>query len=459
MMQIPIIVVADEGGRFISAIESQRGHVSVVRHVHDMGEMLGIAQSGIARAVLVVTQAHEMTQSLISSLHQMELSVCIVADTHAPPSLDNVTIVDSLADTQEIVEAIERSVKILLEETETPQADCPPEQVRDLTQAPGAQAQIREEAGSESLPGKLLTVWGPLGAPGTTMLATNLAAAYAEAGYKTCLVDADTYGASAGAVLGLTDDYSSLAQLCHQAERGPVQERHLKELVQTVRHKDSYFDIVTGINRADRWAEIRRTSLAKVYETLLQKYDLVIADTAFCLEEDEALSFDSIAPQRNEASLVSLQDSDGIVLVGLADVVGVPRLIKAYDQLIQTVQPENPQDISIVFNRVRSEAIGPSARLALDHSWQRFGPAHPIDLVISEDAGTADKARLSGKTILEVAPTSQLAKELHNLQAITRARLGLKPGPTPDENGGSSQNVVEKKRLSFRFPSRSRSSS
>lgn len=457
MMQIPIIVVADEGGRFISAIESQRGQVSVVRHVHDMGEMLGIAQSGIARAVLVVTQAHEMTQSLVSSLHQMELSVCIVADTHAPPSLDDVTIVDSLADTQEIVEAIERSVKILLEQT--PQADRPPEHVRDLTQAPGSQAQITEEAGSESLPGKLLTVWGPLGAPGTTMLATNLAAAYAEAGYKTCLVDADTYGASAGAVLGLTDDYSSLAQLCHHAERGAVTETHLNELVQTVRHKDSYFDIVTGINRADRWAEIRRTSLTKVYETLLQKYDLVVADTAFCLEEDEALSFDSIAPQRNEATIASLQRSDGIVLVGLADVVGVPRLIKAYDQLIQTIQPENPQDISIVFNRVRSEAVGPSARVALDHSWQRFGPTHPIDLVISEDAGTADKARLSGKTILEVAPASQLAMELLNLQEITRGSLGLKPGTKPDENGGSTQNVVEKKRLSFRFPSRSRSSS
>lgn len=291
------------------------------------------------------------------------------------------------------------------------------------------------------------------------MLATNLAAAYAEAGYKTCLVDADTYGASAGAVLGLTDDYSSLAQLCHHAERGPVTETHLNELVQTVRHKDSYFDIVTGINRADRWAEIRKTSLAKVYETLLQKYDLVVADTAFCIEEDETLSFDSIAPQRNEATIISLQHADGIVLVGQADVIGVPRLIKAYDQLTQILQTENAQDITIVFNRVRTEAIGPSARVALDHSWQRFGPAHPIDLVISEDAGTADKARLSGKTILETAPASQLAKELRELQEITRETLGLTPEPKPDENGGSKQNMIEKKRLFFRFPSRSRSSS
>lgn len=456
-MQIPIVVVADEGGRFISAIESQRGPVSVIRHVHDMGEMLGIAQSGIARAVLIVTQAHEITQSLVNSLHQLEVSVCIVADTRELLSLDKVTFIDSLADTQEIVELIEQSVTALLEQI--PEIGQSTEKQEGSYSTPIPQDQILKEADTESPSGKLLTVWGPLGSPGKTTLATHLAAGYAEAGYKTCLVDADTYGASAGAVLGLTDDYSSLAQLCHHAERGPLSEKHLDELVQTVRHKDSYLDIITGINRADRWAEIRKTGLSKVYDTLLRKYDVVVADTAFCLEEDEILSFDSIAPQRNEASIESLQRSDGIVLVGLADVVGVPRLIKAYDQLAQIIPLDTVQSLTLVFNRVRAEAIGPSARVALEHSWQRFGPAHPIDLLISEDAPHADKARLLGKTVLEIAPSSQLAQELGSLREITEKSLGLTPRSGLTKNKESSRSMIEKKRLSFRFLSRSRSGS
>lgn len=458
-MQIPIIVVADEGGRFISAIESQRGPVSVVRHVHDMGEMLGVAQSGIARAVLVVTQAHEMTQSLVSSLHQLELSVCVVADTHTPPTLSGVTTVDSLADTPTIIEAIEQSVMALV--TAGSLTDRVGGNQGHTTQVVSPSASEKMERVSKGeLPGKLLTVWGPLGSPGKTTLATNLAAAYAEAGYATCLVDADTYGASVSATLGLTDDYSSLAQLCHHADREPVVKAHLEELTQTIRHKDSYFDIITGINRPDRWAEIRKTSLSRVYETLKDEYDIVIADTAFCIEEDEALAFDAITPQRNDATVTSLQYADGIVIVGLADVVGVPRLIKAYDQLTQMIEVDDLPGTAIVFNRVRSEAVGPSAPVALKHSWQRFGPEHPIDLLISEDSTTADKARLLGKTILECSPTSQLAKDLLKLQHMTCSMLELNVQKVHAKGQETSSSMVEKKRLSFRFPrSRTRSSS
>lgn len=79
-MQIPIIVVGDTSGRYILGIESQRGDISVVRHVHDLGEMLGTAQSGIARAVLLVTQYEDLTQSMLAVLYELDVAVCAVIE-------------------------------------------------------------------------------------------------------------------------------------------------------------------------------------------------------------------------------------------------------------------------------------------------------------------------------------------------------------------------------------------
>lgn len=473
-MQIPIIVVGDSGGRFITAIESQRGPVSVVRHVDDLGEMLGVAQSGLARAVLVVTQREDLTHSLIDALHQLDIAVCVVADQGEVLSLTGVTVIDSLADTRQLVEAIERAVHnpaprhphsaVGNNSSLTAQPQQSVEQGSPKSDDTGKGA-AREELASQdadangtsdhaSQPersGSIVAVWGPLGAPGRTTCAVNLAGAHAESGYRVCLLDADTYGSSMSAVLGLTDDYSSLAQLCHHADRGEITAQILADLTHTVRHKNSYIDVITGINRPDRWAEIRSLALTSVLATLRENYDLIVIDTSFNLEEDETLSFDGAAPQRNDATLVSLREADHIVLVGLADVVGVPRLIKAFDQLTHSLQAKADFSPTIVLNRVRSEAVGSSPQLALEHSWQRFGPSKPISHYLPEDSPSSDKARFNGKTILETSPGSALAEGLTQLSRTVEAALSLKGPDNPGQDGSRLPAVVEKKRASKRF--------
>lgn len=472
-MQIPIIVVGDSGGRFITAIESQRGPVSVVRHVDDLGEMLGVAQSGLARAVLVVTQREDLTHSLINALHQLDIAVCVVADQGEDLSLTGVSTIDSLADTRQLVEAIEQAAHnpaprhphSALENNSSPttqpqqsveQGSTGSDYTRKGTdnEEPDSHADLNRTSDHTSQPerlGNIVAVWGPLGSPGRTTCAVNLAGAYAESGYQVCLLDADTYGSSVSAVLGLTDDYSSLAQLCHHADRGEITPQTLADLTHTVRHKSNYFDVITGINRPDRWAEIRSLALTSILATLRENYDLIVIDTSFNLEDDETLSFDGAAPQRNDATLTSLREADHIVLVGLADVVGVPRLIKAYDQLTHSLQTKADFSPTIVLNRVRSEAVGPSPQLALEHSWQRFGPSKPISHYLAEDSPSSDKARLNGKTILETSPESALAEGLTQLSQTVEAALSLQG---PDNQGQGSSRlpaVVEKKKASKRF--------
>lgn len=459
-MQIPIVVVGDEGGRFISAIESQRGQVSVVRHVHDLGEMLGLAQSGLARAVLIVTGGEALTLSMVKSLHHLEVAVCLVADQGIQPAIEGVHPIDSLADTAEIVSEIEKALDTLLNSEQNPDQSSPA-QCEDLAAPTQVQSHQAREEEKQDVPtrsdtdGKVVAVWGPYGSPGRTTLAINLAAAYAETGRSVCLVDADTYGASVGAALGLTDDYSSLAQLCHHADRGGLNRQQLKELTHTVSHRSHYFDIVTGINRPDRWVEVRSSALDLVLDTLAATYDLVVIDTSFCLEEDPTLSFDGLSPQRNDATLTSLTRADHLVAVGLADVVGVPRLIKAYDALNATLTASSEEKISIVFNRIRTEALGNSAQAALEHSWERFGPSLPIAVQLPEDTATADKARLQGTTVFEIGPQTELARQIYKLAETTQEALGLGKLDSPLDPA-QSLSMIERKKPWVRFTRRHR---
>lgn len=476
-MQVPIIVVGDVAGRYVSGIESQRGRVSVVRHVQDLGEMLGVAQSGIARAVLLVTQYEDLTQSMLGALEDLDVAVCAVTDGAQPLPFSQVVTVDSLADIKEVLTALEGAAQALEngqgpvapasgQQPQFPQAPLAGAENQQGAVSPGAGASSaaspggygvisgEQDAFSPYLPpapvqkeGKILTVWGPQGSPGRSTLALNLAGAFADQGWRVCLLDADTYGASVGALLGLSDDYSSLAQLCHYADRRTLTQETLGELVTSIRHRAVSLDVVTGLNRTDRWPEVRGKALAEVLRVLRQNYDLVVIDTSFCLEQDENIAFDGLAPLRNDATLTSIYEADRIVAVGAADVVGVPRAIKgleALNSLLASTMLDIP--VNVLFNRVRSEAIGGSATVALGHAWQRFGPSEPISWFLTEDRAAVDKSWLAGKTVFEVAPKSSLAREVEALATDLARLLGLE-NPAPETPVGlAGVGVVEKKR-------------
>lgn len=474
-MQVPIIVVGDVSGRYVSGIESQRGRVSVVRHVQDLGEMLGIAQSGIARAVLLVTQYEDLTQSMLSLLADLDIGVCAVTDGAEPLAFTQVRPIDALADIKDVLAALEQvaddaeygggeSAQPLSPATSQPAdteiaaASTTAEPAADRNRAETANSPRPARGGSaedphpgtdtssDSREGSVLTIWGAQGSPGRTTLAVNLAGAFADAGLRVCLIDTDTYGSSVGAVLGLSDDYSSLAQLCHYADRRTLTTETVQELASTIRHRGTSLDVITGLNRTDRWPEVRGKALAEVFTVLRQSYDLIIADTSFCLEQDENLAFDGLAPLRNDGTLTSIYEADHILAVGAADVVGVPRAIKgleALKALLAATMLDTP--VSVAFNRVRAEAIGGSATVALGHAWQRFGPAEPISWFISEDRSSVDKSWLAGKTIFETAPKSALARELAQIHRDLTGLMGLATTAEPGEGSDSPTGVVEKK--------------
>ncbi|NUP59187.1 MAG: chromosome partitioning protein, partial [Pseudarthrobacter sp.] len=238
------------------------------------------------------------------------------------------------------------------------------------------------------------------------------------------LVDADTYGASVAAVLGLLDESAGLAQACRLADQGQLDSAALRKIASTVATASGTFRVLTGITRADRWTELRASALSLVLERARQIVDTVVVDAGFCLESDEELSFDTMAPRRNAATLRSLELADTVFAVGAADPVGVPRLVRALAELEQAVPQAAPV---VVMNKVRASAVGRSPERQLRDAWERFGPAAGLTAFLPYDSGAADAALLGGSLLLEVAQESPLR---HSIRQLVCAPVQQKRKPS-----------------------------
>jgi len=260
--------------------------------------------------------------------------------------------------------------------------------------------------------GKIIAVWGPAGSPGRTFVAANIAGELAADGKSVLLIDADSYGASIAAVLGLLDESAGIAQACRLADQGLLDADALLKVATPVTTKLGTFRVLTGITRADRWTELRAAALSLVLERAKEVADVVVVDTGFCLEADEELSFDTMAPRRNAATLRSLELADTVYAVGAADPVGVPRLVRGLAELELAVPHVSPV---VVMNKVRAAAVGRSPERQLKDAWGRYGPSSQIAAFLPADSPAADAALLSGSLLLETAPDSKLRHAIAEL--------------------------------------------
>lgn len=180
--------------------------------------------------------------------------------------------------------------------------------------------------------------------------------------------------------------------------------------------------VLTGISRSARWPEIREDALTEVLRTAQQLVDFVIVDCAAPIEEDEELSYDTLAPCRNAATLATLRAADTLIVVGTADPVGLQRLVRA----LEDVRPVVRMEPVVVVTRVRSSAVGSSPNAKVTEALARFAGVRDLTLV-PEDREAVDAALLAGRTLSVSAPHSDardairaLASRLSGVDVSTR---------------------------------------
>jgi Flp pilus assembly CpaE family ATPase len=140
---------------------------------------------------------------------------------------------------------------------------------------------------------------------------------------------------------------------------------------------------------------------------------VTVVDLGFCLESDEELSFDTLAPRRNGATLAVLDEADVILVVASADPLGMQRLIRALSELADA-EVEAP--VRVVLNRVRKAAVPGDPAVELERALQRFAGRSAAAL-LPYDQAALDRCAALGQTLAEAAPTSALRQAVRALAA------------------------------------------
>lgn len=281
---------------------------------------------------------------------------------------------------------------------------------------PGREAEPGDgRAGPPRPAAKVVAVWGASGAPGRTMLAVNVAAELAAAGHGTALVDADPYGGAVATTLGLLDEAPGFAAACRLAAADSLDRAELERVARRYTSARGSFDVFTGLVGAGRWPELASDRVTAALAAMRRRFDVVVVDTGFSLERDEELTSDQFAPRRNAATFSALAAADRVVVVGLADPVGLSRLVRGHAELLEHVEAER---LAVVVNRVRSATLGIDAHIQIRHTLRRFAGITDVTL-LPNDPRAADAAVLAAKTLRDAAPRTSLRASIRDF-ATTR---------------------------------------
>lgn len=390
----------------IAALLAGERQVQLVRRCPDLADLLAAAAAGLGDLALVSGSVRGLDRDALAQLGEAGVRVIGVVDAEEEERrLRQLGIADLLLAAQARAEL----PAILRRLTD------PAPRVGGITSSPadalaGAEAAADDEpdaAEPEPAAGRVVAVWGPAGSPGRTTVAVNLAAELAATGTSVLLVDGDTYGACIAQVLGLLDESPGVAAAARAAELGTLDLATLARLTPSVA---TGFRVLTGLPTSTRWSELRADAMRNILENARRLVDIVVVDCAFCLDDDEELSYDTRAPRRNGATLATLESADEIVVVGAADPVGLHRLVRGLQDLagVSTGEP------IIVVNRLRAGAVGSGPEKRVAEALERFAGV-TVRAYLPDDRATADRCLLAGRVLAEEAPGSVLRERMRQL--------------------------------------------
>lgn len=390
-MSISVVVHGDDGA-VIERLERHRGALTVARSCTEMSETIALCETGLADAVILAGDPALVETADIDAMAERGVPVVVLCDDGAQGARLGaagayVAAISISAEDLGILVARARAELGHREPGENPAAERKPA-------APASANKAR-----------VVVFWGPVGSPGRSLLALNYAVERALGGKDVVLLDADTYGASQAVQLGLLDEAAGIAQMCRIVDAGRFDARTLERICAPVVIAGARMRVATGLPRASRWPELRPTALRRAVMALQEICDDIVIDVAAPVELDEELTFDTAAPQRNGVTAAMLRMADEIYAVGTASSIGVPRLVRALEEMHEVL---GDVDTKVLFNRVSAANVGASPRTALAETWARFGPKVPIAGYLPQDAPAVDAALLAGSALAEIAPNSQL---------------------------------------------------
>jgi Flp pilus assembly CpaE family ATPase len=349
------------------ALARGAGGLSVVHRCGDLEDLLVTAATGVAEAVLVSPDLPHLDRESLSRLLALGVAtVGLARDEDGERRLRQLGVVDVQPGGAPVA-----AVAAAVHEAVARRAELPrPGFAHAVTPAAPVEDEGLEPARGT---GRVVAVWGPTGAPGRTTVALGLSQELALRGWPTLLVDADVYGGSVALALGLRDEAPGLAAACRQANLGALDVPALRGLTEEL---SPTLSVLTGISRAERWPEVRPAGVEVVLELARRMAAVTVVDCGFALEQDEEITYDTLAPRRNGATLAVLEQADLVVVVGSADLVGAHRLLHGIAELREVVPAART---AVVVNRVRGSVVPAALAAALQRDGIERHATVPLD--------------------------------------------------------------------------------
>jgi pilus assembly protein CpaE len=187
-------------------------------------------------------------------------------------------------------------------------------------------------AGGPAGGGHVFTVFSTKGGSGRTVIASNLAVCFAQAGLRTLLLDLDLHSGDCALVLGLAPRATMLDLVAGSA---PIDADALGRAV--TRHV-SGADVLAAPARPEEEELVPVERLAQLVETAREGYDAVVIDAASAF---------------SPTTLLALDHTDTLLLVGAPDVPAV-RSVRIALETLELLELDLP-DVRIVMNRAGAD--------------------------------------------------------------------------------------------------------
>ncbi|QHO91434.1 hypothetical protein CWT12_09115 [Actinomyces sp. 432] len=436
-----LLALSGDDSNILRALDAPGSGLKVVRRCADTPELLSAAMAGLATLVVTDTAFDDLDRTVLDRLRRAgAFGLLLAPDAERERWAGAGWPVESAETAAAGICARLQSIARGLEDPPQPpfppaapraSAPSPPTAERDLWDefdaatptaplAPTpdlAPRPVRAHANEADKPrGRLVAVWGPQGAPGRSTIAAALAAGLSAG---TILVDADTQAPCLTQLLGLPEDSSALATAARLASRGRLDPEALGRILIPVSEDRR---LLSGLGRAGRWRELPAAAMPEVWEQCRRAAAWTVVDVSGG-QVDDAVDDFTLEPGPGAVTAHLLRNADVVVIVGAGDPIGIRRLLQLIDDLDGGTRPTGR--IEVVVNRVRASAAGPSPQQAVREALARFGGIEEVTL-LPDDAATADRCLLEGRSVLEAAPGSPLGRALAELVDQIDPRSGAR---------------------------------
>jgi MinD-like ATPase involved in chromosome partitioning or flagellar assembly len=397
-------------GSVVAGLTHPASRVEIARRCVDTADLLAASAAGLAQVAVIGADAPRLDSDVLARVQDSGLVLIALINRGDERARDLMTswgadVVVEI-DPQELGKGVSELVG----------------SVHQLADRGRSSIKSEDEGREEVMhaDGRVICVWGPAGAPGRTTVAIGVADECANSGLRTILIDADTWAPSISLALGLADDGVGLASACRRALTGALDVRSFQSLLRPINDR---LAVLTGIGRADRWTEVRRSAFLTVLQRACAQADVVVIDCGAPLESDEELLFDTSAPRRNAATFVALEQATDIVVVGSADPVGLVRLVNGLSEL-RALELEG--EVHVVANRVRESMLGRHENDSVADVLSRHAKVDRV-WCIPQDSQAMDHSLREGCTLSEIGDSSPARVAMAALVSAMAAASNVVP--------------------------------